>query len=152
MKNFSTYIFIFLLSFSFLAACKKGEQGPEGPKGEQGPPGPKGDTGPKGEDAAPGEFNVVYSDWATVTFTGSNQAWKGVINDARITQDVLNEANITVFYKDAAGVVYELNIFNDSYKMNQQVDLGSITVNSTFDASAGQFRYVITPAGVKDNP
>lgn len=137
-----------------ISSCtKQAPMGPEGPQGEIGDPGDKGEKGEKGDDGEKGSASIIISEWVSVNFEGASRSWYGKISDPRITQEVLDKAEIAVFYKDVEGDVHELNYFeallSDFKWITQQVSLGEIAMESTFNASDAKFRYIIIPASSK---
>ena len=147
---------IVMVMFILLDACKaeKGEVGPAGPAGANGTNGATGatgtigGTGATGAAGATGTANVIYSDWATVTFTGSGTAWSGKITAQKITQDILDKGVVKAYFK------FGSDIYEGSYVsavngaiMHYFINLGAINIRSTFNATY-PWRYIIIPGGV----
>ncbi len=134
----------------FMDACKgeKGDVGPAGVAGVAGPTGANGAVGAKGD---PGTANVFYSDWITVSFTGSGTsgtAYTGVITAPKVTQDILDKG-IVLSYYTIGGSVYSVNAsLINSYSLIQQLSLGKITYLSNLNYNSTKFRYVIIPGGI----
>lgn len=148
MKNKFIYLICLTLLISAVGCTKESPVGPPGPQGEQGDPGKKGNTGEKGENGDDEGANVVVSDWSTQAFTGAQRKWSANITDNRITEAILDKGDVSVYVK-IDGAVYELNYFTNSANIIQSVSMGKIQLQSTFDASTIEFRYILIPAGAK---
>lgn len=145
-----------LLSVGILMQNCKTEAGPVGPAGATGATGPAGPagatgaTGATGAAGATGTANVIYSDWATVTFTGSSTTWTGKITAPKITQEILDKGVVKTYFKFGTDV-YEGNYTNltggSTTSIYQYLSLGAINLKSTFNASSYPWRYVIIPGG-----
>ena len=150
---------IIMVMFILLDACKaeKGDVGPAGANGANGTngaigatgaTGATGSTGATGATGATGTANVIYSDWATVTFTGSGTSWSGKITAPKITQDILDKGVVRAYFKFGTEV-YEGNYTNIpiSASMYYSSSIGAINMRATFNATY-LWRYVIIPGGV----
>lgn len=129
----------------YLSACKSGtsgDVGPQGPKGDVGAQGPKGDPG------AATLANVIYSAWTTVPFSGTNSTYTGSLSATVITQDVLDKADIRVYWKDGDRVIplpYAQTIGGTTYTVHQRFYLGRIELLANYMLSPQPMRYVIIP-------
>ena len=141
---------VVMVMFILLDACKaeKGEVGPIGPAGANGANGANGTIGATGATGATGTANVIYSDWATVTFTGSGTSWSGKITAPKITQDILDKGVVKAYFK------FGTDVYEGSYVsavngaiMHYFINLGAINIRSTFNATY-LWRYIIIPGGV----
>jgi len=87
-----------------------GAQGPQGSQGQSGPAGNQGPVGQQGPDGAQGEVgteNVFFSGWInnTWTKTDDNQVWD-TIPAPQISNDVLNQGVIAVFYRNSSTITW----------------------------------------------
>jgi hypothetical protein len=140
----------------FMDACKveKGDVGPIGPAGPTGATGATGAAGAvgavgaTGATGATGTANVIYSDWANVTFTGSGTSWSGQIAAPKITQDILDKGLVKTYFKFGTAV-YEGNYANTptGATIYYYLTVGTINIRSTFAANY-PWRYIIIPGGV----
>jgi hypothetical protein len=134
----------------FMDACK-GEKGDVGPAGTAGVAGPTGANGATGVAGPTGTANVQYSDWITVSFTGSGTsgtAYRGTITAPKITQDIMDKGVVLSYYFLSPNV-YSVNAgVKDSYSLIQELALGKISYLSNFSYNGVKFRYVIIPGGV----
>ena len=159
MKNNIIYTFLITLLVVTLGSCRKaippGPQGEQGDKGEKGIKGEVGDKGDKGDGGGIG--NVSYSDWAFLNFTlnsgQSNPAqgiyfYNGRIYDDAITQEILNQGNVIVYFK-RDGKVFKLDYLTDDESLTQRLAPGQVWLYSSWDASNTMFRYIIIPASSK---
>ena len=141
---------IVMVMFILLDACKaeKGEAGPAGATGANGTNGATGATGSIGATGATGTANVIYSDWANVTFTGSGTSWSGKITAPKITQDILDKGYVKAYFKFGTDV-YEGNYTNvpTASSIYYFSNLGAINMRATFNATY-PWRYIIIPGGV----
>ncbi len=159
-RNAFYHPFTFLLAFILLitACSKEGPVGPAGPAGPAGPTGAGGAQGPKGDT---GTANVIYSAWLDVTFNinQDTSAFVGIINAPRITNPVLTNGVIKVYFNlstAAAPVIVPIPYFDGEILINpvfllQRIQLisnenVSSTVNTT-GVKVQQYRYVIIPGG-----
>lgn len=82
---------LFLFALALVSACtKEGPAGPEGPTGPQGPAGPgsaKGKT-----------FTIAAANW---TYTAPS--WSGTISNADITQAIVDQGGVFVYWKKPDG-------------------------------------------------
>ena len=154
MKNFrtkKTSISIAILFVCMLTvvqfSCSKPENGTNGLDGKNGINGINGINGATGPT---GTANVIYSNWANVTFqeTSPRQVF---ISTPAITQDVLDKATVLVFFKTSTSNVLQLNYYENIgygiFYMSNYLSLGRITVLSTFSFTSAPFRYIIIPGG-----
>ena len=134
-------LLLLLLSASILAFthCKKGDPGATGPAG---PAGPTGATG------ATGVANVIYSPWATLTFTGSGASYSAKITAPGVTQDIMDKGVVKTYFKFGS-TVYEGTYHNQATNSGiyQYLSVGFINLVANFDASY-PWRYVIIPGGI----
>lgn len=117
MKNFrtkKTSISIAILFVCMLTviqfSCSKPENGTDGLDGKNGINGINGINGATGPT---GTANVIYSNWANVTFTGTNPK-QVFISTPAITQDVLDKATVLVFFKTSTNNVLQLNYYENT--------------------------------------
>ncbi|MEC3881259.1 hypothetical protein [Parapedobacter sp. 10938] len=156
MKNrYLIYLISLSVGIMSLNGCKKGDIGPQG---EQGVPGDKGDTGDKGDKGDKGDTgtaNVIYSDWASVTFTNSGGVYSGTIEAPKLTADVLNKGDVAVYEKfsiifPTASTTYNKVPYSQgSNWVRVELSVGEITVKSNTNHSFSTFRYVLIPGGVQ---
>ncbi|WP_229379462.1 hypothetical protein [Fibrella forsythiae] len=85
-----------------VTACQKAKDGEVGPQGATGATGATGPQGPKGD---PGSANVIYSAWISTPFTGSGSSYTGNVTAPKITQDVLDKADIRVYWNEGGRVL-----------------------------------------------
>jgi hypothetical protein len=147
---------IVMVMFILLDACKgeKGDVGPagvagaNGANGATGAAGAIGGTGATGATGATGTANVIYSDWANVTFTGSGTSWAGKITAPKITQDILDKGLVKAYFK-FGNATYEGNYVNtpSGASMYYFTTLGLVNIQATFAANY-PWRYIIVPGGV----
>lgn len=147
MKNYKLSLTILAILFMFIVSCKteKGEVGPAGPTGATGAPGATGATG------ATGTANVIYSNWITTSFSGTPGLYLGNITAPKITQDVLDKADIRVYWSESGRVVslpYAQVIGGTTYTIHQRFYVGKIELVASYLLANQQFRYVIIPGGV----
>jgi len=91
IKNFK-YFLVALTIFAIYSGCKKDEIiGPAGPSGATGPTGPTGN-------ANVSRKTIAISDW-----TNTNNYWYADIVDTDITQDIVNNGVVLVYYEIASG-------------------------------------------------
>lgn len=124
--------------------------GDPGPQGEQGVPGPQGSAGPQGPKGDPGTANVQYSPWISTAFTGSSTTYTGNITAPAITQDVLDKADIRVYWKEGGRVLslpYAQTLGSTAYSVHQRFYVGRIELIASYALGEQQFRYVIIPGG-----
>lgn len=151
MRNLTySFRFVIVAMFAFILSCKPGEVGPKGDTGAIGAAGAAGTVGAKGDKGDKGDAgtaNVIYSDWTSLTFTGSGTNWTAKITTPKITQDILDKGVVLTFFKFGTDV-YPGNYVNlPAIAIYQYNSLGSITLKSTFNASY-PWRYVIIPGSV----
>lgn len=155
MKNFNRFIMI-ILSLMLIGmtqmGCKKGDTGPQGEQGEKGEQGDKGD---KGDDGGTGTANVIYSDWASVSFSNSGSVYLGTIDAPKLTTDVLNKGEIAVYERTIIGIpptsvtnYAKLPYTNGSKWINVNMEVGKIILRSNGN-SISSYRYVLIPGGVQ---
>ena len=140
----------------FMDACKaeKGEIGPiglTGANGTNGAVGAKGDKGDKGDAGATGTANVIYSDWINISFAGSGTSYIGNITAPKITQEMLDKADIRVYWKESGRVLtlpYAETVGTTTYTVHQRFYVGKIELKSSYALSPQLMRYVIIPGGV----
>ena len=104
----------------------------------------KGDVGPAGT------ANVQYSPWTSVAFSGSGTTYTGNLTAPAITQDVLDKADIRVYWKTGGYVMslpYAQNIAGTVYSVHQRFYVGRIDLLASYSLSAQEMRYVIIPGG-----
>lgn len=127
---------------------KSGDPGPQGEAGTQGPKGDDGAQGPKGD---AGTANVIYSPWTSVTFAGSGSSYTGNVTAARITQEVLDKADIRVYWNESGRVLslpYSETLGSATYTVHQRFYVGRVELKASYALGTQQMRYVIIPGGV----
>ena len=137
-----------LTSGLFLMNCK-GTDGAVGPAGAIGPAGAAGATG------TTGSANVIYSDWISVTFTGSITSYVGTINAPKLTQDILDKGLVQTYFKNTTGLVNSLNFYQPNgttpYSLWAYNTVGKINMNgANYNPSSPTYlyRYILVPGGV----
>ncbi|WP_229365749.1 collagen-like protein [Fibrisoma montanum] len=139
-------LFVGALSFQ---GCQP-EDGEPGPQGEVGPAGPQGPGGPQGPKGDPGTANVIYSPWTSVSFSGSGSTYTGNLTASAITQQVLDRADIRVYWKEGGRVLslpYAQTLGSTSYSVHQRFYVGRIELVASYSLGAQEMRYVIIPGG-----
>lgn len=97
-----------------------------------------------GKDGATGTANVIYSNWQNVVFTQNGSQWLGTITAPKITQEILDQGTVLVYYKDQGNVI----LFNSSVFANY-FNIGIINLVSGISINIPlPFRYIIIPGGV----
>jgi len=160
------YFLTIILGCLLLFSCE-GPQGPAGKDGDPGPigvNGPTGPTGPTGDKGDPGTANVIYSGWITPT-AGNWQKVSDInytfsVNEAKITQDIINNGVVLAYGRQgAASTIYllPLTLTTNSSISNYNIGIGEGKVVFSFlellEPSGKpidnlQLRYVIIPGGV----
>ena len=111
----------------------------------------KPENGSNGIDGKTGTANVIYSDWAPVTFTG-NPTRLGSIIAPKITQEILDRGSVLVYYKNSTGLILLANLTNLNSYIYYYLSIGTIGIVTTIqDPNVASFRYIITPGGVSVN-
>jgi hypothetical protein len=126
---------------------KAGDPGPEGDTGAQGPRGETGAQGPKGD---VGTANVIYSPWTNVTFSGSGSLYTGNLTTPRITQEVLDKADIRVYWSEGGRILtlpYAETLGGATCTVHQRIYVGRVEFRASYAICTQQFRYVIIPGG-----
>ncbi|GAB4019806.1 hypothetical protein GCM10028808_58780 [Spirosoma migulaei] len=149
---------LFFAAFSFQRCQPKaGDPGPKGDTGATGAPGapgaagPAGPTGATGATGATGTANVQYSPWISTTFTGSGSSYTGNITATPITQEVLDKADIRVYWSEGGRVLslpYAETIGSTTYTVHQRIYVGRVELKASYALGTQQFRYVIIPGAV----
>lgn len=104
----------------------------------------KGDVGPAGT------ANVQYSAWTSVAFSGSGTSYVGTLTAPPITQEVLDKADIRVYWKEGSRVLalpYAQVISGTTYTIHQRFYVGRIELVASYSLGAQEMRYVIIPGG-----
>ena len=141
------------LAFS-ITACQKatdGAVGPQGATGATGATGAAGPAGPTGSKGDPGSANVIYSAWTDVAFAGSGTSYMGNITAPKITQDVLDKADIRVYWSESGRVItlpYAEVVGTTAYTVHQRFYVGKIELKASYALSTQKMRYVIIPGVV----
>ena len=145
----SVRLFVSGLLLALVFSCaKEGPTGAVGPTGATGSTGATGTTGPTG---ATGTANVIYSDWISTSFTGSGTSYIGNITAPKITQEVLDKADIRVYWSENGRVLslpYAETVGSTTYTVHQRFYVGRIELKSSYSLNPQLFRYVIIPGGV----
>jgi hypothetical protein len=129
--------------------CQKGSDGAVGATGATGATGAQGATGPQGPAGDTGTANVIYSNWTTVTFTGSGTAWYATINAPEITQGILDSGEVKTYFEFGSEVFDgDYSNLTTGHSIYQYLTVGSINLTATFDATY-PWRYIIVPGGVE---
>ena len=137
----------------FFAACtpKAGDPGPKGDIGTTGATGATGAVGATGPAGPTGTANVIYSAWTSVTFTGSGTSYMGTLTAPKITQEVLDKADIRVYWSESGRVIslpYSEVVGTTTYTVHQRFYVGRVELKSSYALNPQQFRYIIIPGGV----
>lgn len=165
---------VFLISTLLICAvtmgCKEdGEVGPAGPQGEQGlagekgdkgDPGEKGDKGDPGEKGDPGTANILYSEWASATFSSSGGVYRATLDAPEITQEVLNKGEVVVYEKvsflafppnPVPDPVYQKLPYTNNLGWTMVTfQVGKIEISSDHEPFAlSTYRYVIIPGSTR---
>ncbi|MFT3936958.1 MAG: collagen-like protein [Chitinophagaceae bacterium] len=142
MKSNDVVIAVVCSLIFLLNSCKKGDPGPAGATGPAGPTGATGVAGPTGT------ANVIYSNWANLTFSGSGTNWGASITAPGVTQAILDKGVVKTYFQYGSSV-YDGNYNNaaTSHSIYQYLYVGYINFIATFNASY-PWRYVIIPGGV----
>jgi len=139
---------ILIASLIILNSCSSSD-GEVGPKGDTGASGETGAAGPKGD---PGSANVIYSNWIPATFTGSGSSYSASITVPKLTQEMLDKADIRVYWTTENRVLtlpYAQVLSGTSYTVHQRFYVGKIELLASYAITSAQsFRYVIIPGGV----
>ncbi len=148
MKRLQTGLLVatLLLSAIIFQNCQPqdGEVGPQGETGATGAQGPAGPAGPTGT------ANVQYSPWVTVNFASNGSTYTANLTAAAITQDVIDKADIRVYWKTSGytlSLPYAQIISGTTYSVHQRFYVGRVELISSYALTAQQFRYVIIPGG-----
>lgn len=139
-----------IIAGTCLAGCQP-KAGDPGPKGDTGAQGPKGDTGAPGPKGDVGTANVIYSPWTSVTFSGSGSLYTGNLPAPKITQEVLDKADIRVYWNEGGRVLtlpYAETLGTTTYTVHQRIYVGRVEFRASYALSTQQFRYVIIPGGI----
>ncbi len=131
-----------------VACAKNGEPGPKGDTGATGLIGATGAAGPAGPI---GTANVIYSGWISTSFTGSGTSYIGTITAPKITQELLDKADIRVYWNEGGRVLtlpYAEVVGSTAYTVHQRFYVGRIELKASYSLSPQQFRYVVIPGGV----
>ncbi|GAB3569761.1 hypothetical protein GCM10027578_24800 [Spirosoma luteolum] len=137
-------------SLATLPGCQP-KAGDPGPKGDTGATGAAGPAGPQGPAGPVGTANVIYSPWITTSFSGSGTSYVGTITAPRITQEVLDKADIRVYWSESGRVLtlpYAETLGSTTYTVHQRIYVGRIELRASYALSNQQMRYVIIPGGV----
>lgn len=165
MKTTMKYLglVIVLIALTFTSCSKDGEIGPMGPAGPQGEQGIESATGDKGEDGIngadgqDGNANIIASEWIPSQFPEGTAFTYFLVDDDRITNELVAEAAILAYGLDTTGAVAPLPVSsnNESYSYvlyPQFLQIGFFAksvdgTNETFDILSA-FRYVIIPSTI----
>ena len=154
---------VVMVMFILLDACKaeKGDVGPagaagaNGTNGATGATGATGGTGATGATGATGTANVIYSDWISVTFTGSLAAYTGIITAPKLTQEILDKGLVQTYFKNTTGLVNSLNFYQPNgttpFSLWAYNTVGKINMNgANYNPSSPSYlyRYILVPGGV----
>ncbi|MCK0136572.1 collagen-like protein [Arenibacter sp. S6351L] len=160
---------IAVMALTFTSCSKDGEIGPIGPTGPRGEQGIQGATGANGEvgedgedgqdgidgvDGQDGNANIIASEWISSQFPEGTAFTYFLVDDDRITNELVAEAAILAYGLDTTGAVAPLPVSsnNESYSYvlyPQFLQIGFFAksvdgTNETFDILSA-FRYVIIP-------
>lgn len=138
------------VSLGVLVSGCEPKAGDPGPQGEAGAQGPKGDAGAQGPKGDVGTANVIYSPWTSVSFSGSGTLYTGTLTAPKITQEVVDKADIRVYWSESGRVLtlpYAETIGTTTYTVHQRIYVGRVDFRASYALSTQQFRYVIIPGG-----
>ncbi len=143
------YIILLMTGTLLYTGCvKDGEMGPQGDKGVEGPQGEQGNKGAQGKDAETDMVEVYASGWFNGTFTNSGGMWRFTVPAPQITQEVLNEHVIHVYWYNVSGnFIYKLpykGTYLSNNKIIAQIKAGEIEIQSTYNVTNSQYRFVIS--------
>ena len=144
-----TLLFGCILASTLVIGCEP-KAGDPGPKGDTGVQGAKGDAGAQGPKGDVGSANVIYSPWTSVSFTGGGSSYIGNLTAPKITQEVLDKADIRVYWSESGRVLtlpYAETIGTTTYTVHQRFYVGRVELKASYALSSQQFRYVIIPGG-----
>lgn len=99
----------------------------------------------------PGAASVIYSPWISTTFTGSSTLYTGSVTAPKITQDVLDKADIRVYWNEGGRVLslpYAEVFGSATYTVHQRIYVGRIELRASYALTTQSFRYVIITGGV----
>ena len=144
---------LFVIAGLIVGGCqpKNGDPGPKGDAGSVGAQGPKGDPGTQGPKGDVGTADVIYSPWTSVSFAGSGTTYVGNLTAAKITQEVLDKADIRVYWSEGGRVLslpYAEVVGTTTYTVHQRFYVGRVELKASYSLSPQQFRYVIIPGAV----
>ncbi|HVU58566.1 MAG TPA: hypothetical protein VHD83_26070 [Puia sp.] len=143
MRNLKLLLLTTLtLGFFMTMSCKKGDTGPAGPAGPD---------------------SVMYSNWATLSFTGSydqtyqDSVWLASVTAPQITAKVLNTGSVVGYFLLPDPATGDSSIVNAINYVTEYFTPGYIDILATGDFSGIQYRYVIIPGKItitddKGNP
>ncbi len=157
MKFLTYATFVLFLGLS-VSSCS--EDGADGVDGADGAIGAVGATGANGTD---GNANVIYSDWAAPTWAVG--AFYGVAVQeytytVPVTQDMVDHSAVLMYWKNAAGYVWQLplGILDSSVNLDYTYSLNTIYLYAYNEAntsvapiafnSSNLFKYVIIEGSV----
>lgn len=144
---------LFVVAGVIIGGCqpKSGDPGPQGDAGAVGAQGPKGETGTPGPKGDAGSANVMYSAWTSVSFTGSGTSYIGNLTAPKLTQEMLDKADIRVYWSESGRVLslpYSEVVGTTTYTVHQRFYVGRVELKASYALSAQQFRYVVIPGAV----
>jgi hypothetical protein len=130
------------LGFFMTMSCKKGDTGPAGPAGPD---------------------SVMYSNWTSLTFTGSydqtyqDSVYTATVTAPQITSKILNTGSVVGYLLLPDPLTGDSSIVNAVNYVTEYFTPGYIDILATGDFSGIEYRYVIIPAKVtitddKGNP
>ncbi len=157
-------ILLILTLFSFVFACKKGEQGDVGPAGVKGT---KGATGDKGEIGITNSKGMLISSWVEVkaadwqTLNSSN--FRATYTLVPLTADVANKGNVYFYmqplgasfvypmpYSEANGGRFYGSLSNTNNMQSVQYNYSIISALGSAKLTTDyRFRLVIIPAAAR---
>ncbi len=153
----SLWIATLFISTIIFQRCtpKSGDPGPKGEPGsagQQGSQGSAGPVGPAGSTGPAGTANVQYSPWTTVNFVDNGGGSYGAnITAIAITQDIIDKADIRVYWKVGSTIISIPYTFTDRYgiaTITPVFQVGKIYLTASYPpGNQQQFRYVIIPGG-----
>ena len=114
---------------------KSGDPGPKGNAGTVGTQGPKGDAGTSGPKGDAGTANVMYSAWTSVSFTGSGTSYIGNLTAPKITQEMLDKADIRVYWSEGGRVLslpYSETAGTTTYTVHQRFYVGRVELKASY--------------------